>query len=78
MMPRRAGRCWNPCWGADTQTFDEDYRKLKAGQPHELDEDSVEAYHDMLETLSGDMPARLCQNSVLQVFKRPRLLQKQA
>jgi hypothetical protein len=45
--------------GRHTQVFDGDYRKFKAGQPHELEEDSVEAYNDMLETLGEYLPALL-------------------
>jgi hypothetical protein len=45
--------------GRHSKAFDEDYRKLKAAQPHELDEDTVEAYHDMLETLGEYLPALL-------------------
>jgi hypothetical protein len=45
--------------GRHTQVFDGDYRKFKAGKPHKLDEDSVEAYNDMLETLGEYLPALL-------------------
>jgi hypothetical protein len=45
--------------GRHTQVFDADYRKLKAGQAHKLEEGSVEAYNDMLETLGGELPALL-------------------
>ena len=36
--------------GRHTRVFDEDYRKFRAGKPHKLNEDGVEAYNDMLET----------------------------
>ncbi|MDR2177366.1 MAG: DUF1266 domain-containing protein [Treponema sp.] len=45
--------------GRHSRVFDDDYRKFKAGKPHKLDEDSVEAYNDMLETLGEDLPALL-------------------
>jgi hypothetical protein len=45
--------------GRHTRVFDKDYRKLKADQPQELDEDAVEAYHDMLETLEEYLPELL-------------------
>jgi hypothetical protein len=45
--------------GRHTQVFDGDYRKFKAGKPHKLEEDSVEAYNDMLETLGEYLPALL-------------------
>jgi hypothetical protein len=45
--------------GRHAGVFDEDYRAFKAGRSHELDEDSVEAYNDMLDTLGGNLPALL-------------------
>ena len=39
--------------------FGEDYRKLKAGKTHKLDEDSVEAYNETLENLAEDLPSLL-------------------
>jgi hypothetical protein len=45
--------------GRHTQVFDGDYRKFKADKPHKLEEDSVEAYNDMLETLGEYLPALL-------------------
>lgn len=45
--------------GMHTSVFDGDYQAFKAGQPHDLDEDSVEAYHDMLESLREELPVLL-------------------
>jgi hypothetical protein len=45
--------------GRHTQVFDGDYRNFKAGKPHELDDDGVEAYNDMIETLNEYLPALL-------------------
>ncbi|MDR1404685.1 MAG: DUF1266 domain-containing protein [Candidatus Methanoplasma sp.] len=45
--------------GRHESTFGEDYRKLKDGQPHDLDDDSVEAYQDVLEALEEELPELL-------------------
>ena len=43
--------------GRHEAQFGGEYRKLKAGQPNKLDEDSVEGYGDTLESLKADIPA---------------------
>ena len=45
--------------GRHTNVYGEDYRKLRGGQSHELDEDSVDAYNDTLEALEEDLPELL-------------------
>ena len=45
--------------GRHTKVYGEDYRKLRNSQPHELDEDSVDAYNDTLEALEEDLPELL-------------------
>ena len=45
--------------GRHEAKFGEDYRKLKTGKAHKLDEDSVEAYNETLENLAEDLPRLL-------------------
>ena len=45
--------------GRHTKVYGGDFLKFKAGQPHELDEDSVDGYNDTLEGLEDDLPELL-------------------
>jgi len=45
--------------GRHEAKFGEDYRKLKAGKPHKIDEDGVEGYNDTLENLKEELPILL-------------------
>jgi hypothetical protein len=45
--------------GRHASKFGDDFRKAKAGQPNELDGDSIENYNDTLEGLSEDLPELL-------------------
>ena len=45
--------------GRHEAKFGEDYRKLKSGKTHKLDEDSVEGYNETLENLKEDLPRLL-------------------
>ncbi|MCL2142302.1 MAG: DUF1266 domain-containing protein [Methanimicrococcus sp.] len=45
--------------GRHTIVYGEDFLKFKAGQPHKLDSDSIEAYNATLECLDEDFPTFL-------------------
>jgi hypothetical protein len=45
--------------GRHEEKFGGDYRALKNGKPHKLDDDSVEAYGETLENLENDLPLLL-------------------
>jgi len=45
--------------GRHEAAYGDDYRKLKAGQNNDFDEDSVEGYRETLQNLQEDLPALL-------------------